>query len=151
MGNMKKLSKYNYLYKNSNKLYLYNMITRAFLQLDPEVCKKLFTDINLIDEDIRDILYKYGIICDADCDEIEKMTELYQFVTQNDTNATIFLSMTQNCNMSCSYCYEDCRDRGNDGEYISEDNIFSIIKFIKKKKFERLTVVYFWGRAIYIY
>lgn len=145
-----KESKYNYSLENENKTYIYNLLTRSFIQLESK--KWIHMKENGFRENLEKdnlILLKYGIIVPKNVDEYNIMYDTIHFQVNSGREISLFISMTSGCNFNCPYCYQDYRTDKKIKEYISINNIDNIVNYVKSEVERNVTktlnIVYFGG------
>lgn len=143
-----KKSKYNIEIIGKKDIAIYNLLNRNIILLDKDTYNNYITN-NLQDEDVE-YLSEIGILIEDAIDEVEYMKQKINSAKYSPKSMTIFLSLTQKCNLKCVYCYQDSIRERNIGEYIEENNIEKIFLMLKKKSDEmrKLNIVLFGGEPL---
>ncbi|MDR2683884.1 MAG: SPASM domain-containing protein [Prevotellaceae bacterium] len=134
-----KISNYTFLFENKEEYFIFNSLSKAFLQIDKESFdllvekQKAQADVaeNEIDEELYEELKKRLFICENNKDEflIYKSVITEKRNSENVMNLTI--APTMDCCFSCFYCFEQGNHRKT---YITEEVMNALIKNIKKRK-----------------
>lgn len=106
-----KQSQYNIYWDEESHFFVYNQLSGGILELNQELYTCLKKDnINDLDTDIVQTLYKSGILCHKDLDE--KQIILARNKEQRYGNKIVRLTImpTIDCNFNCWYCYENHTD-----------------------------------------
>lgn len=130
---MYKKSKYNILIRDEDKnLVIGNTLTGTVhkyassiaAQIVSHLKKEVFDDADLISK----TLIKDGILVKEDLNE-DQMAEFYfNKLNFGDQALNLIVVPTDACNMRCIYCYEPHIEH-----YMNDENVCSLIKFLKKK------------------
>nr|MBP7472946.1 SPASM domain-containing protein [Prevotella sp.] len=149
-----KPSIYNVFFYFNDKLYVYNTLSSAILTLTPDIVSCLKAgNLKSIDNGIETILKRNGIIVDMDCDEYSVYEYYYNSVQYNTATEElrIVILPTYQCNLCCSYCFEDCK---NLSCRLTDEKIVSIIRFIEnevntpRRMYKRIGMVLFGGEPL---
>lgn len=107
MGNSLKTSLYNRYVEINNCFYVYNLVSRAIIQLDGIEKKALENNnLELFDEKTLKALSASHIVCSKDIDESWHILRLHRIIKFGNRNARLTILPTLNCNFRCWYCYE---------------------------------------------
>ncbi len=129
-----KSSFYNvYEYLNSNH-YIVNTYSRAILKLDSKEDYQNINQNNLkkYSQDELLMLFDNGFIVDIDTEEISNIEYMYKYNYFNNTNLSITILPTLDCNFKCPYCFEDTKFSVNDDKFIERFKNFGDKNFPKK-------------------
>jgi uncharacterized protein len=145
-----KESKYNYIKQVADKVYIYNLLTRSFLQLNSKKWDLMRSNLfECNSEKDNSLLNKYGVIVPESVDEFNILHDTIQQQINTGRDITIFLSMTSLCNFSCKYCYQDYRPECGGNSYISKEHLDELFKYVRaeiiKNRPQYFNVVYFGG------
>ncbi|WP_133015311.1 radical SAM/SPASM domain-containing protein [Clostridium cuniculi] len=143
-----KKSKYNIEILGKKDVAIYNLLNRSIILLDKDIYNSYLIN-TLEDEEIK-YLSEIGILIEDGIDEVEVMKQKINSAKYSPKAMTIFLSLTQKCNLKCIYCYQDSIREKNIGNYIDEKNIEKIFLMLKKKSSEMrsLNIVLFGGEPL---
>lgn len=147
------ISKYNVIFKNNEKKYVYNMSSKALLEIDEKIEGFLEKKDFEIDESTKQILYESGIVVESEEFEISRMINNMNNVRYDSRRLGIFISLTPSCNLNCVYCYQDARKEINEcNRFLSQTNWGKIYNFLQKsideKKLESITIFLFGGEPM---
>lgn len=98
-------SKFGWLIIYPEKAVVFHSLTSATIVCYPDYPNKIEAGI-LSDNDIR-ILKENGIILTAKDQDEGLVTRLKDKINQHRSIVTLFLIVTDRCNLHCKYCYED--------------------------------------------
>ena len=104
-----KVSKYNIVKEDNDKIIVYNSYTKASLFLEKGSDTKAFEDIkefNKLDEDTKKVLIDNGFIIDKNRDELLEIKYMYEKRYYNESTLNIVLVPSLSCNFACPYCFE---------------------------------------------
>ncbi|MGL5718253.1 MAG: radical SAM protein [Paraclostridium sp.] len=146
-----KTSKYNVEIIGEENIALYNLLTRNMILID----KDQYDDINsgqVTDSDSKK-LAELGFILNDDINEVKLMKYRINKGKYNTNDMALFLSLTSDCNLRCTYCYEDsCRstDTHNIGTFLDGEEWLKVFSFIKNKSsnLSSLNIVLFGGEPL---
>lgn len=108
-----KPSQYNIYFDFNNKSYIYNTLSSAILAVPENIITSLKDNaIQRLDSETCLILNKNGVLVDIDADETSIYEYYYNSVQYNSATEELRLVIlpTYQCNLRCSYCFEDCKD-----------------------------------------
>lgn len=129
-----KYSKYNNIVEDEEYIFLYNSLKGSFARIKRD-------QYNLKNPKLAE----HGFIVEDDKDEL--LTYKYGYFNELFVNDTLNLSIstTMDCNLSCPYCFED----GNkSNQYLSDEVINSLVKFLIKRKDRRIHITWFGGEPL---
>lgn len=132
---MNKWSRYNYLYDNGENFILFNLASKAYLALMPQLAKLIEEKKGSIDtlSDIHPDLYRVlkekGFIVNNDLDEVEALLKRWQEIECSKKLYSITVLPTLDCNCRCWYCYE----QHNAGTNMTHQTVELIKKHIDLK------------------
>ncbi len=134
-----KESKFNIKVKFNNKDYIYNSRNNGIIELSNE-------DLN-IKENI-DYLLQEKYYVEDNMDEIENLEhEVNHNIFSKSDELTLTISLTQQCNFSCVYCYQE-----REPKVLDKKNSYEIIKIVKEiiseKNIKSLKIHYFGGEPL---
>lgn len=128
-----KPSKYNIFFEYRNKQYVYNTLTSAILSLPLTVFNQIKSaKYSILDRNEVMELKNNGILVDDDVDEIsiyEHYYNVYQYNKAVDELRIVVLP-TYQCNLRCTYCFEECKDVHSK---LNNDIIDDIAKFVENE------------------
>ena len=107
-----KLSKYNFAFNNgeNEKHILYNSMTNSLALIDNEKYggyrKYENGEVENLDSDLMEDLYKGGFIVDNDFDELKELELRLLHGRFSSNSLGLTLAPTSDCNFRCIYCYE---------------------------------------------
>lgn len=141
-----KESKYNYITERGDQVYIYNTLHRSFLSLQKNLWEG-FLDGNAetFTESEFSLLQSNGIILPKSVDERYIFKDIMQSSCLQSNEISFFLSMTSLCNLSCPYCYQDCRIENKEKRFIDSEKIDILCRYLQKSKANKVNVVYFGG------
>lgn len=147
-----KYSNYNILLKvdELGHFVLYNVLRESLLELNES--DKLFYEMALYDDskmtDCRfEMLRNYGFIIDYDFDEIKYMEYVHRTVCYSGFKTSFTIAPTMDCNMRCSYCFENHK-KGKMSEEIQNLVCQYIINVCKSQNSKMLHISWFGGEPI---
>ncbi|HAN08986.1 MAG TPA: hypothetical protein DCP90_00050 [Clostridiales bacterium] len=150
-----KQSKFNHVFKNEKDEQLaYNGVTNslanvniAYFEIVDEIEKETFDYEMLTDErkKVYDTMKKNGYIIDDNVDEMRNFKHIRNLVKYSDKTMSLTIAPTLDCNLRCTYCYEN-RRKGIMTEEIEEE----IFKFVEKRKqvLKSLNITWYGGEPL---
>lgn len=147
------ISEYNELFDNEGKKYVYNMSSKALLEIDEQTEAFLKEEVKEIEEDLLKILYENGIVVKSHEFELERLINNMNNVRYDSHRLGIFLSLTPSCNLNCIYCYQDARkDLNKSNQFLTQENWGEIYcylqKAIEEKSLDSITIFLFGGEPM---
>lgn len=147
---MQKFSKYNYLFENSAKYYIFNSISRFFAELDKEAFEELkkwennlyYDDTSRLPKEL--IGAKIFLSEQEERDEISKIRFNTYFRRFYNKSATFVITPTYHCNFNCVYCYEASRP----AVYMDDTTEKNIVDFVKNMNLENFHITWFGGEPL---
>lgn len=132
-----KLSKYNFAFNNgeNEKHILYNSMTNSLALIDNEkygVYRKYENgEVENLDSDLIEDLYKGGFIVDNDFDELKELELRLLHGRFSSNSLGLTLAPTSDCNFRCIYCYEKDVIKPT---YMTEEVQDAIINLVEQRK-----------------
>lgn len=127
-------SKFNTIIEKEEDLLMYNSFSGALLKIPKNKIK-----------DYESILYKEGFLVDDDKDELLTYRYLYYKTLFYNNKLDLTIATTTSCNLSCPYCFEE----GNKHkEFIDQDIIDAIIRYIISQKEKKIYITWFGGEPL---
>ena len=129
---MNKFSKYNHFIENGDNCLLYNIARDEVLILQPQLADLIQQHLQDVDRigEIHPPLYhelkKKGYIVPQTSDEVKELISRWEKEDHDDTQFTIMINPTLECNLKCWYCYE----KHEKGTFMSDEIITRLKKFI---------------------
>lgn len=143
---MFKLSRYNYDLKLEDCIFVYNTLHRSFISLPQDVWENIrANDFEHLTKTEVSTLLDAGIIVHENIDESYLLRDIMYSSCLDSQKLTVLLSMTSLCNLSCPYCYQDCRKDQNIKTFISRKEIDVIAQFIEESHAKKVSIIYFGG------
>ena len=108
-----KASKYNVIFDQNEKKYIFNTRTCALAEINDEVASILEKTNNLKfkgKENIEEKMQDAGFIVSDEIDELTILKYRY-FKGKNSNVVTITIAPTLRCNFECPYCYENTENK----------------------------------------
>jgi len=149
-----KPSIYNIFFDFNSCSYVYNTLSSAILALTPDIVDYLKAgNIDALQDDIKKILNKNGIIVDTEYNEYSVYEYYYNSIQYNTATEElrIVILPTYQCNLCCTYCFEDCKSISYK---LTAEKITSIIQFIEneirtpQRMYKRISLVLFGGEPL---
>lgn len=147
------LSNYTFLFENKGAYFMFNSLSKAFLEIDQESFailverQKTKTEISEdeLDSDLYKELVKRLFICNNHKDELL----IYKSTVMNrrNQNSSMHLTIapTMDCCFECFYCFE----KNTNKSYITDDVIDAIIKNIEHRpNIQSLRLTWFGGEPL---
>ena len=100
--------------ENSNKVAVFNTLSRSMLLLERELATSLRNESSRIsslslEEREKEALQQAGILVDKGFDEISYFKYAFMKTKFNAALLSMFICFSSKCNFKCSYCYQDVR------------------------------------------
>lgn len=147
-----KNSKYNILFSFNKAIYIYNSLSTAIISIDKQVKEILISDkINLLPTKVFDTLKDNGFIVEKELNETDAYYYYYETTRFANSLKKINLTIipTYFCNLSCSYCIQDCK---KENKIIGNAGINSIVNFaeneLKKTNIEKMMLTFYGGEPL---
>jgi len=150
-----KSSKYNHYLTRNDKLYIYNILSTAVIEVDKKLNTNLLCDNikEIQSEYIDDLLKNNFIINNSEVKEHEKYLYFYNKARFNNSRKSFVLTLipTYSCNLACPYCLQGQEKKKT---FISNENLSSVYKFlsneineksVKEKVIESLVIRFYGG------
>lgn len=143
------LSNYSFLFENEGKFFIFNALSKAFLEIDNDSFTILLEKQksksqlleNEIDSDLYEELKRRLFICDNHKDEFLTFKSIISQVREQTNLLNLTIAPTMDCCFSCFYCFEKDKDKS----YMTSDVIDAIIKNINKRRDLRFIHVTWFG------
>ncbi len=138
--------------EDDKNVYIYNTYTGSLVELDKELYTTISTKI--LDDEKKcesfDLLLKEGLIKPFQLNEFNKLLikEQMSILSDNCESLTFVIVPTTNCNLRCSYCFQNMIQKNI---HMSKEDIHSIIKFIKSRirsSTKKVHVTWFGGEPL---
>ena len=128
-----KLSKYNEYVELSDQVIIFNMISRALILISKDEFNIIRNNpkTSIIDEKTRTELEKNSILVNRNLNEEDVLLYNVNRWKHNQKILSIFISFTSQCNLQCSYCYQDSSNKKN--TFLTLDNWKIMFSHIKRK------------------
>jgi len=149
-----KVSNYTFLFENNNEYFIFNSLSKSFLQIDKEdfdilsVKQKRKAEISEqdIDKELFDELKKRLMLCENHKDEFLLFKSILMDIRNSDKNIHFTIAPTMDCCFSCFYCFE----KGNHKKtYMTEEVMDSIAKNIEnRKELQSIHITWFGGEPL---
>lgn len=107
-----KASKYNIIFENENRHYIYNTFRDSLLEVDQETiafvhdCSKDWCRNSECSEAVIDVLFQNGIIVDESKDELAELKVRNRLGRFYVNSLSLTIAPTLMCNFNCDYCFE---------------------------------------------
>ena len=121
-----KSSFYNIFFNIEDKYYIYNTLSTSILAVPQDVISHLKSNsIDNIDEHGLEILKKNGMVVKFDTNEGAIYEHYYNSIQycSNPEELRLVILPTYNCNLQCSYCFENCNTTKS---HLTDDDISEI-------------------------
>lgn len=139
-------SKYNYITEQTDKVYIYNTLHRSFISLQKNLWEEFCngnSDSFTVSEYIA--LQRNGIVLPESIEELYLFRDIMQSSCLQDDEISLFLSMTSLCNLSCPYCYQDCRIENERKRFIDSEKVDTLCLYLQKSNAKKINIIYFGG------
>jgi len=149
-----KISNYTFLFENNNEYFIFNPLSRSFLQIDKESFDILLerqknkSEISEqdIDKELFEELKKRLMLCENHKDEFLIYKSRTMNMRNQDVSLPLTIAPTMDCCFSCFYCFEKGNHKKN---YITEEVLDAIIKNIEKRKdLQNINLTWFGGEPL---
>ena len=149
-----KISNYTFLFENKGEFFIFNSLSKAFLQIDKESFdillekqkEKSEVSEQDIDKELFDELKKRLMICENHKDEFLIFKSVLMNIRNSDSHIHFTIAPTMDCCFSCFYCFEKGNHRK---KYITEEVMDSIIKNIEnRKELQGINITWFGGEPL---
>jgi uncharacterized protein len=143
-------SKYNYLFQNENKYYIFNSISKFFAELDKDAFDELKSvennqnsiDVTKFPEELQNS--SIFLTEEEERDELYKIKFLTYFQRFQGRHATFVITPTFHCNYNCVYCYESSRP----AIYMDDVTENNIVKLVKQMGLDGFHITWFGGEPL---
>jgi len=149
-----KSSFYNIFFNIEDKYYIYNTLSTSILAVPQDVISHLKSNsIDNIDEHGLEILKKNGMVVKFDTNEGAIYEHYYNSIQycSNPEELRLVILPTYNCNLQCSYCFENCNTAKS---HLTDDDISEIIAFVENelslpyRAYKRILLILFGGEPL---
>ena len=128
-------SRYNYLFEDASRYFLYNSMSNSFAELDEETYQMLKrqkegAEVRIDDEGLLERLKKMRAIVESDDDSFLRLKYLSMYRRMNTHKLALTINPTLDCNFACPYCFEGHHPK----IYMTDEVEDGIIEFVKKHK-----------------
>ena len=126
-----KASKYNIGQEYRDKILLYNTLSTAMIEIEPEIYSAIFKKKQFATfSNESEILKNLGFLVDDNDDERDELRKIRQTVidNNNDKIANVIIAPTLECNAHCFYCFENGYRKGSMSKTVAD----SVIEFLLK-------------------
>lgn len=151
-----KISKYNFLFEENHKFYVFNSLSNAFFEISQNLYTQLSNDL----EQKRSIdvssyeeyteLNEYSIITSDENEkkEVNKIKLSSYLERFNKSFMSLTIAPTSYCNFNCPYCYEKYRTK----VFMSNETADKLIEFVsQQKQLTGLYVMWYGGEPLLNY
>ena len=147
-----KTSFYNIYFQHNGKYYVYNTLTTSLVSLDETTQRNLkISKLENLPTEVIGNLIKQGLIVDDNMDELA-VFECYYNESQYGgfrDELRVVLIPTYNCNLKCTYCFEECSSKKNMGE----NEIRQVLEFVKNqfsttRNYKKISLILFGGEPL---
>ncbi len=128
-----KNSYYNYLFDYNGHFYIYNILSTAIAEINPNIYNSLINDdLIKISSEEKNGLQQQGFIVPESADEKNYYRYFYENTRFGSSAKVLGITFipTYNCNLSCPYCYEG---EEKSVEKIKKEDINKILGFISSQ------------------
>ena len=132
---MKLSNFFYYLPVDTNHYAIYNSLIMDVLFVDNETLKSLQHNLDIIDNNTKERLYKAKIIVQSDKEDEEAYTRLSKSVVGDSRKISVlYLIISSHCNLACTYCFINNNPIStNIEEFMSKETVeIAISKFISE-------------------
>jgi uncharacterized protein len=149
---MYKVSKYNRYYEIEGEYYIYNLLSKALLQVEDVYTFKQLQSENLksLETDTIQLFLTHRIIFNENVPENLHILRLYKTIKYGNKNARVIILPTLGCNFRCWYCYEN-----HNNQHITTDKLKAISLFteslLKDNHLNSFTLDWFGGEPFLFY
>jgi len=135
---------------------IFNTLTRNIVSVDQELIKPLRqNEFAQLSEQELLRLRDAKIVVDQELDEVAYMRYLLGRDKYTQDSLGLFICFTADCNLKCSYCYEDYKDAFQGNRKLSWSNFERLLRFIDYQKdrcgLRHVDVVFFGGEPLMNY
>ncbi|HET56366.1 MAG TPA: radical SAM protein [Ignavibacteria bacterium] len=128
-----KLSKYNEYVDFGDEVIIFNMTSRALILISKDEFDIIRSNpkSSFINEKTTEKLRNNNILVNKSLNEEDVLLYNINRWKHNQKVLSLFISFTSQCNLQCSYCYQDSSNKKN--TFLSLDNWKIIFSHIKRK------------------
>ena len=133
-----KFSSYNHLFSLDGRLFLYNILSTAIVELEADAAFAFrHSRIDMVNAQLLEKLRELGMVVPADADEELAYKYFYDRTRYGVSNPILHFTFipTYSCNLACPYCLQG----GLKGaKKIDERGIASVLSFIRQTSFKQV-------------
>lgn len=122
-----KQSKYNILIREAQRNYIYNTCSLALAEIEDENIELLGTP-QLLPEDTAKLLFRAGYLVDDNDNELDALIARNRISRFSGNILGLVIAPTLNCNLKCTYCFEEKRNSN-----MTENIIQNLVTFVNEK------------------
>lgn len=147
------VSTYTFFFANSGRYFIYNTLSNALVEIDKSVYSILkrakhgesLTENIFADKELFKMLCNKRFICESNKDELLFYRSSIQAVREQHEFMHLTVAPTMDCCFKCFYCFEKNKIR----DYMSEEVMDSIVKFVSlHKDLRRIHLTWFGGEPL---
>lgn len=137
--------------ENSNEIILFNSKETSFVVLDEEHQGFInsINELNTYNEEIVSNLVELGFLVDENLNEIDCIKEETKKARLSNESLSITIATTLDCNMNCSYCFENA---SKTKKYLTKDVADKVINHISTRlsegTFKKLMIIWTGGEPL---
>ena len=147
-----KTSKYNILLNKQRPYLLFNTLRLSLSEIEPDMVdtiKNLLSSDKIDENNNPSLVNKLrdnGFVVPADFNELDYLKLAYFKTKFSPEILDLVIFVTKACNFKCSYCFENI----SNAEYLTDEKIQSLIKFVEEriKKSTTLFINWFGGEPL---
>ena len=128
-----KFSRYNILFQNESKKYVYNTLSTAIAQLDDRTYTAILDkDISLVEREYFEAMSSQHFLVDSDVNEAEEYLYFYNNYRFGRSAGVLSVTLvpTYSCNLACTYCMQGNKKTN---ERISSVDTSLILSFVESE------------------
>lgn len=142
-----KLSRYTIFHEEDGKVYIYNQLSEALLEIDGELSGALRCGLDAVPDEIVSTLSANGFLVEDDACESDAVCYANMRNRFNSKCMRVTVLPTINCNFRCWYCYEHHKPM-----LLSDEDAQAMLRFIKaeveEKHLEKVVLDWFGGEPL---
>lgn len=129
---------FNYYVNLNNKKYLFNTNNGGLIELNNQ---------GFNNEEMK-YLQDHGYYIDKEEDEVQKLeNEINNSIIQGSSSLELTISLTNQCNFKCSYCYQDKNSKVMT-QKTADEILDKIVDILKSGGYKELYIHYFGGEPL---
>ena len=132
-----KFSSYNHLFSLDSRFFLYNILSTAIVELEPDIAFAVrHSRIDMVNVQLLEKFRELGMVVSADADEELAYKYFYDRTRYGVSNPILHFTFipTYACNLACPYCLQGGL---KDAKKIDERGVASILSFIRQASFKQ--------------